>query len=124
VSGLLNSENFLDPRDDFMGTGVRGFVKIDDSVFEILLEGSFEGSGSCGDGRVVGGEDIHEMVVAEKERPILRLDAGPFFAGTHHKLLRGRRLLYLHLSLDELLLLFVLLHSLLNQYNTTLPSQQ
>lgn len=107
-----------------MGTGVGGFVEVDDSVFEILLEGPLEGGGACGDGGVVGGEDIHEMVVAEEERPILRLDAGPLFAGTHHELLLGGRLLHLHLSLDELLLLFVLLHSLLNQYNTTLPSHQ
>ena len=65
MSGLLNIQDFLDPRDDLMGAWVGRFIKIDDTIFEIIFDGSFEGGGSGWDGSVVIGAYIHFVIVFE-----------------------------------------------------------
>ncbi len=53
MTGLLDSENPLDPGDDFMGAGVGWLVQIDAAVLQILLQWSFEWCGSGGNRGIV-----------------------------------------------------------------------
>jgi hypothetical protein len=65
VASSLNIEDFLDPCDNFMGTGIGGLIKVNHTIFEILFKSSFEWSGSCGDRCIVCGENIHFVIVFE-----------------------------------------------------------
>ena len=40
MAGFLNSEDSLDPGDDFVGTWVGWLIQVDDSVLQIVLQGS------------------------------------------------------------------------------------
>lgn len=53
MTGLLDSQDSLDPGDDFMGAGIGRLVQIDAAVLQILLQRSFEWCGSSGDRGIV-----------------------------------------------------------------------
>ena len=94
-----------------MWTRIWWFVKIDDSVLEILLNWSFEGSRASRDGCVVCAKDIHLVIVFEKEWPICSIDFGVGVLGSDDMFME-LNLLFFHLDFDVLLFLlrFISLH--------------
>lgn len=63
VASLIDLEDALDPGDDLVGRGIGGFVEVYDAVLEVLCKIALEGRGAAGDGRVVGGQNIHSFIV-------------------------------------------------------------
>jgi hypothetical protein len=59
-----------------MGTGVRGFVEVDNTVLKVLLERSLQWSIASWNGRIMRRENIHLMIVFEEKRPLLGLNFG------------------------------------------------
>jgi ABC-type cobalamin transport system permease subunit len=116
VASLFNVENLLDPRDDFMGTGIGGLIQVDDTVFQVLFERPLERSGSSGNGGIVSGEDIHLVIIFEEEGPILRLDGWALIGGFDNILILFEFFFCSHFFFDQLFLLLVLGHPLLNSY--------
>ena len=53
VPSFLDSQDFFDPRYNFVGAGVGRLIEIDDSVFEIFFETPLKRGGAGGNGRVV-----------------------------------------------------------------------
>lgn len=110
VAGLLNIQDLLDPGDDFVGAGIGGLVEVDDTVLQVLLEGPLERGVSGGDGSVVSGEDIHEMVVFEQQWPLLRPDARALLGRPDHVLLLHHLFVHLSLLLHQSFLFFIRAH--------------
>jgi hypothetical protein len=110
VPGLLHIEDLLDPGDDLVGAGIGGLVEVDDSVFEVFLDGPLEGGVSGGDGGVVRGEDIHEMVVFEQQWPLLRPNARALLGWPDHVLLLHDLFVHLSLLLRQSFLFFIRAH--------------
>jgi hypothetical protein len=50
---LLNSEDSLNPRNNFMRARIGGLIKVDNTIFQILLEATLERSGSSRNGSVM-----------------------------------------------------------------------
>lgn len=111
---LFNIQDSLDPRHHLMGAGIGRLIKIDDTVFKIVLKRSFEGSRSSRDGSVVVGEYIHLVIVFQQQRPILGLDAGRLIRRLNNELLFND--LLLNLEILFLQFFFILRHRLLIGY--------
>jgi hypothetical protein len=116
VTGLLNSEDSLDPGDNLMRARVRRLIQVDASVLQIILQRSLQGSRACRDGGVVVSENVHFMVVFEEEGPFGAVKGGILVGGFD-----GERLLGVNLFFDLFLndlstFLLVLSHGLLNFY--------
>lgn len=86
MASLFNIEDSFDPRDDLMGTGIGWLIQVNDTVFKIILERSFKGSGSCGNGSVVVSEHIHLVIVFEEQGPIFGLDSAWLIRGLNNEL--------------------------------------
>ena len=115
MAGFLDSEDSLDPGNDFMGTGVGRFVEIDDSVLQVVFKGPFKGSGACGDWSIVVGENVHFMVVFEEEGPFGAVKGGILIGRLDQKLLLSVDLFFYFL-LDKLFtFLLIFCHALLNK---------
>ena len=93
-----------------MRAGIRGFIEVNNSVFEVLLERSLEGRVTSGNGGVVRGEHIHLMVVFEQERPLFRPDPSPLLRWFDHVLILNDLLLNSCLLLCQSFLFFVATH--------------
>lgn len=70
MARFFNTEDSFDPRYDFVRGGIRGLVEVDDAVGDVVLEGTGEGGGSGGNGRVVACADVEIGVVSEEEWPV------------------------------------------------------
>ena len=70
VTGLFNSEDSLNPGDDFMRTGIGRFAQIDASVLQVFLQWPFEGCRSGWDGGVMISKNIHFVIVLEEKGPV------------------------------------------------------
>jgi hypothetical protein len=110
MTGFFDVEDFLDPRDNFVGAGIGGFVEVDNSILEVLLEGSLEGRVAGGNWGVVRGEHIHLMVVFEQQRPLLRPDPRALLRRPYHVLLVDDLFLDWSLLLCQSFLFFVATH--------------
>jgi len=70
MARFFNTEDAFDPRYHFVRGGIGGLVEIDDTVRDVILEGTGEGGGSCWNGCVVACADMKIRVVSEEEWPI------------------------------------------------------
>jgi hypothetical protein len=59
VTSTVNTENALEPCDDFVRGGVRRLVEVDDTGGDVGLEITAKRGASCRDGREVTGPDQH-----------------------------------------------------------------
>ena len=89
-----------------MGAGVGWLVHVDDTVFQVILEWPFEGSGAGGDGGVVVGQYVHLVIVFQEEGPFFGLDGSRLLGGFDDVLI------ILAFFLDDALLLGQLLLTL------------
>jgi len=74
VVHFFDTEDAFDPVDDLMGGRVDGFVEVEDTAFEVLDKGAFEGRIAGGDRSVVIGVRVEVIVVFEKDRPLGSVD--------------------------------------------------
>lgn len=76
VTSLLDTENSLDPRDDFVTGGVGGLVEVDDAGRNVALQVALVGSAAVGNGNEVTATDEQLVVVLQQERPLAGVDLG------------------------------------------------
>lgn len=76
MTRFLDTEDTLNPSNDFVRRRVRGFIKIDDTVPDILLKRTLEGRVTGADWSVVTGTDVEAVVVLEEDGPLRSVDGG------------------------------------------------
>mmetsp|Transcript_19054 Transcript_19054/g.36388 ORF Transcript_19054/g.36388 Transcript_19054/m.36388 type:complete len:229 (-) Transcript_19054:26-712(-) len=75
VARLLYAQHAPQPSHHFVGAGVGGFVQVDASVTNVLLERPLEWVVAHGDGGVVPGAHDELVIVLEKKRPLGRVES-------------------------------------------------
>lgn len=97
-----------------MRTWIRRFVKVNYTILEVLFKRPFERCGSCRDGSVMSGQDVHLVVIFEEQGPIFWLDSWSLIRRFDDELVLGSFFLCSHLFFYQLFLLSILWHPLLN----------
>ena len=95
-----------------MRTWVGRLIEVHDSILKILLERPFQRDRASRNGSIVFGEDIHLMIVFQKERPVARVELALVSIGRNNVLLF---LLLLRLHFNQLFLRFLLFAHLINK---------
>jgi hypothetical protein len=116
VACLFNIQDSLDPGHHLMGAGIGRLIQIDDTIFKVILERSFERSGPGRNGGVVVGEYIHLVIVFQEEGPIFGLDGGWLIRRLNDELIVDH-FLFCHDLFFLQLLLLILRHRLLIDIN-------
>ena len=70
VASLLALEDALDPRDNLVGGGVGGLVKVDHTILHVLVERTAEGVETILRLGEVAAADVHVSVVLEEKGPL------------------------------------------------------
>ena len=63
MTRLFTPEDSFDPRDNFVGTGVRGLVEIDESAVDVIFHVSFQRGATAREGGVVVGAGVQPIEV-------------------------------------------------------------
>jgi hypothetical protein len=66
---LFDTQNSLNPGDDFVRRRVRGFVQINDSVRDVIFQLSGQWRRATGDGGIVRRPHEQLVIVSQQQRP-------------------------------------------------------
>lgn len=69
MTRFLHTQDPLDPGDHLVRRGIRGFVEIDDTVFQVLSQRPLQRRVARRERRVVTGSYVEAAVVLQQQRP-------------------------------------------------------
>ena len=70
MTGFLNLENTFNPSNNFMRRRVNGFIKVENTILDILIERALDRRVTGGKRSVVSGSHVEAVVVFEEDRPL------------------------------------------------------
>ena len=76
MSRLLNSQDALDPSNDFVGRRVTWLIQVDEAGLDVLIQGSLFRRTSVGKRSEVTRANVQPIKVLEQQRPVTRVDFG------------------------------------------------
>lgn len=68
VASLFHLKNAADPGDHLVGGGVRGLIKIDDTIANVVIERALQGRVAIGQRSVVASAHVKLIVVLKRRR--------------------------------------------------------